>query len=108
MRAQVDRGVEELLDEGAQSVGFGQAWDLVAELEVVEDLLDVGRESIEVGAKIRLQLLATGASFEVAQGERRSVVERLCGRLTERGILMHDACLVERGLHVKDRLLGEL
>ena len=43
LRAQVDRGVEELLDERAQGVGFGQAGDLIAELEIVDDLLHVGR-----------------------------------------------------------------
>jgi hypothetical protein len=69
VRAQVDRGVEELFDECTQRVGFGQARDLVAELEVVDDLLDVGREAIEVGAKIGLQLLAARASLEVTQGE---------------------------------------
>jgi hypothetical protein len=45
--------VEELLDQRAERVGLGEAGDLVAELEVVEDLLDVRREAVEVGARSR-------------------------------------------------------
>ncbi len=37
---------EEFLDEGAKSIGVGQVWDLVAELEIVENVLDVPREAI--------------------------------------------------------------
>jgi hypothetical protein len=44
---------------------------LVAELEVVEDILDVGREAIEVGLEVGLELLLAGAGLEVTQGELR-------------------------------------
>jgi hypothetical protein len=47
-----------------------RAWDLVAELEVLEDVLDVGREAVEVGLEVGLELLLAGAGLEVAQGER--------------------------------------
>ena len=45
-RAQVDVGRGELLDQCAQGVGFGQARNLVTELEVVEDVLHVGRKPV--------------------------------------------------------------
>ena len=58
--AEVDRRVQELLDERAQDVGLRQARDLVAELEVVEDLLHVGREAVEVGLEVGPELLLAG------------------------------------------------
>ena len=88
-------GVEELLDQRAEGVGLRQARDLVAELEVVEDLLHVGREAVEVGLEVGPQLLLAGAGAQVAQRELRGVVEGLPGRLAQRGVLVGDARLVE-------------
>jgi hypothetical protein len=50
--AEIDAGIEELGDERAEGVGLGQARDGVAEFEVIEDVLHVGRESVEVGFEI--------------------------------------------------------
>ena len=69
-RAQVDVGGGQLLDQRAEGVGFGQARDLVAELEVVEDVLNVGREAVEIRFEVSRELLAIGAGSEIAQGER--------------------------------------
>ena len=74
-------GVEELLDQRAERVGLREARDLVAELEVVEDVLHVGREAVEVGLEVGLELLLAAARLEVAQRELRGVVERLPGGL---------------------------
>jgi hypothetical protein len=41
-RAEVDLGIEELVDQGADGVGLGEGLELIAELEVLEDVLDVG------------------------------------------------------------------
>src|SRR5690606_6318592 len=68
-RTQVDGRIEELLDERAQGVGFGQTWDLVAEFKVVDDLLDIGRKAVQVVSNVRLELLATAARAKVAQCE---------------------------------------
>jgi hypothetical protein len=59
--AQVDVGREELLDQRAERVGLREPRDLVAELEVLEDVLDVGREAVEVGLEVGLELLLAGA-----------------------------------------------
>ena len=67
--AEVDVRREELLDQRAECVGLGQARDLIAELELLEDVLHVRREAVEVGLEIRLELLLAGAGLEVAQGE---------------------------------------
>ena len=67
--AQVDVGGGQFLDQRAKGVGFGQSRDLVAELEVVEDVLDVGREAVEIGFEVSRELLAIGAGSEIAQGE---------------------------------------
>ncbi len=108
VRAQVNVRGEQLLDQRTQHVGPGEARDLVAELEVLEDLLDVGREAVEVGLEVGLELLLAGAGLEVTQRELRGVVERLPGGLAQRRVLMDDLRRVERGLHVEHGLLGRL
>ena len=50
--AQVDVGRGELLDQGAQGVGAGEPWDLVAELEALQDVLHVRREPVEPGLEV--------------------------------------------------------
>jgi hypothetical protein len=61
LRAEVDRMFEELLDEAAENVGLDQGGDLVAELELVEDFLDIGRKAIKVSLEVGLELLRLGA-----------------------------------------------
>ena len=106
--AQVDVGGGKLLDQGAQRVGAGQPRDLVAELEVVEDVLHVGREPVEVGREVGGELLPVGAGTKVPQGEAGGVVERLPRCLAQGRILLDHAGAVERGFHVQDRLLAAL
>jgi nitric oxide synthase oxygenase domain/subunit len=81
---------------------------LVAELEVVEDFLDVGRIAIEISLEVGPELLLARAGAKVAERELRRVVEGLAGRLAKRLILVGDARLVQRGLHVEDGLLSRL
>ena len=76
------------------------------ELEVVEDVLDVGRETVEVGFEVGGQLLTAGAGAQVAQGEPGGVVEGLAGGLAQGRVLFHQAGGVEGGLHGKDGLLA--
>ena len=90
-RREVDVGVEELVDQRADGVGLRQRWQLVAELEVVEDVLDVGREAVEVVLEVGQQLLLAAARLEVAQRELRGVVEGLARGIAERGALLGDA-----------------
>ena len=99
-------GEVSFLDQRAQGVGLGKPRDLVAELEVLEDVLDAGGEAVEVVLEVGLQLLAAGAGAEVVEGELRGVVEGLASRLAERFLLLDDSLLVEPGLHVQDGLLG--
>jgi hypothetical protein len=78
-RRQVDLGIEELVDQRAERVGARERRQLVAELEVLEDVLDVGREAVEVVLEVGQELLLAAAGLEVAQGELRGVVEGLAG-----------------------------
>ncbi len=78
-----------------EDVGFDQRGDLVAELELVQDLLHVGREAIQVGFEVGLELLLPGAGAQVAQGERGGIVEGLTGSLAQGGVLVGDPGLVE-------------
>ncbi len=57
LRTEIDPRVEELLDQKPQRIRFHQRRDLVAELELVQDLLHVRREPVQVRPEIRLQLL---------------------------------------------------
>ncbi len=85
--AEVDFGVEEFGDEGAEGVGFREGGELVAEFEVFDDFLDVGGEAVEVVFEIGEELLLAGAGFEVAEGESGCVVEDLFGGIAEGGVL---------------------
>jgi hypothetical protein len=49
---EVDVGVEKLVDQSANGIGLGEGCELVAKLEIVEDVLDVGREAVEVVLEI--------------------------------------------------------
>jgi len=62
---EVDLGVDELADERAESVGLRERRELVAEFEVVEDVLNVGREPVEVIHEVGKQLLLAAAGLEV-------------------------------------------
>ena len=104
-RTQVDVVRGELLDQRAQSVGPGELRDQVAELEVLEDVLDVGREPVEVVLEVGPELLLAGPRLQVVQGELRGVVERLARRIPQRFFLLDDPLLVEPGLHAQDSLL---
>ncbi len=105
---EVDVGRQELLDQRAEGVSLGEARNLVAELEVVEDVLHVRREAVQIRLEVGLELLLAGAGLEVAQRELRRVVERLFCRLPDRLILVGDLGPVERPLHLEHRLFGRL
>ena len=99
--AEVDVRRGNLLDERTQGVGLREPRDLVAELEVLENVLYVGREAVEVGLEVGPELLPARAGPEVAQGELRGVVEGLTRRLPEGRVLLDDAGLVEHRLHLE-------
>jgi len=69
IRAQIDGGRGELLDQRPQGVGFGEAGELVAELEVVENVLDVGGEAVQVGLEVSLELLPARLGSQVVEGD---------------------------------------
>ena len=106
--AEVDVLVEELLDELAEAVGLGEPGDLIAKLEVLEDVLHVRREAVEVGHEVVLERLLRLAGLEVAQEEGRGVVEGLTGGGAEGVVLVGDFLAVERDLHFEHSLLGRL
>src|SRR5205814_6343238 len=105
--AEIDLGRSELLDQAAENVGFDQRRNLVAEFELVENLLDVGREAVEVREKIVLKLLLLGAGPQIAEGEGGDVVKRaVSGGLRQRALLVGHARLVKLLVELEHRLLG--
>ena len=106
LRTQVDVRRGELLDQRTQGVGPGEARDLIAELEVLEDVLHAGREPVQVVLEVGPELLPTGPRPQVVQRELRRVVERMLRRLPKGHLLFGDPHLVQRVLHVQDGLLG--
>ena len=106
IRAQIDGGGGELLDQGPQGVGFGEAGELVAELEVVEDILNVWGEAVQVGLEIGFELLPAGLGPQAVKGEFGGVVEGLFRRLSEWGVLAADAVFVQKGFRVQHLLFG--
>jgi hypothetical protein len=104
---EVDVRVEELVDQRAERVRLGERGQLVAELEVLQDVLDVGREAVEIVLEVGEQLLLAAARPEIAQRELRGVVEGLAGGVAERGALLGDVRVVEHLLRVEHlRLRG--
>ena len=104
--AEVDRAVEELCDQKAENVIVHQARDLVAEPELFQDLLHVGREAVEVGFEVGAQLLLLADGAQVAQPEGRCVVEGFARRLAQGLILVGDAGRVQLRLHAEHSLFG--
>ncbi len=104
--AEVDFEIEELGDEGAEGVGFGEGGELVAEFEVFDDFLDVGGEAVEVVFEIGEELLLAGVGFEVAEGEFGGVVRGLFGGVAEGGVLGGDAGGIEELLLCEDGGFG--
>jgi hypothetical protein len=58
---EVNVRIEELVDQRAQRVGLGQGGELVAELEVLQNVQHVGGEAVEVVLKVGQQLLVAAA-----------------------------------------------
>ena len=83
---EVEAGVEVLLDQRAEGIGLGQSGDLIAELEVVEDLLHVGREAVEVRLEVELEAGRTADRAQIPQGEAGGVVEVLACGLAESSV----------------------
>ena len=106
--AEIDFRVEELVDQRAEGVGFGERRELVAEFEVFKDVLDVGREAVQVVLEIREQLLLAAARFQITQREFGRVVERLRSGTAQGRALLGDAGLVEHLLGFEHRFLRRL
>jgi hypothetical protein len=77
--AEVDVRRQQFLDQRAERVRLRQAWDLVAELELLEDVLDVRRKAVQVRLEVGLELLLLAAGLQVSERERRRVVKGLSG-----------------------------
>jgi hypothetical protein len=85
--AEIDVRIEKLLDQRPQGIGFGKRGNLVVEFEVFEDVLDIGREAVEIVLEVLSKLLMAAPRPEIAQGEPGGVVEGFPGRLAERDAL---------------------
>ena len=78
---------------------------LVTELELFEDVLDVGGEPVQVGAEVLSQLLLGSGCSQVSESELRGVEKLLSGSLLEWARLVGDVGGVEPLLRVEDLLL---
>ena len=100
--------IQELLQKKAQHVRFHERRHLVAELELLQDLLDVGREAVEVGLEVGSQLLLPPAGGKVAEAEGRGVVEGFAGGLAQRPVLVRYSGAVQLCLHAEHRFFRRL
>jgi hypothetical protein len=62
---QVQPGVEEFLDQRPERVCLRESRGLIPKFEVLEDFLDVRRESVEIGFKVCFQLLLASPVAQV-------------------------------------------
>ena len=51
--AEIDVRRKELFDEGAEGIGVDQRRNLMLKFELFQDLLNVGRETLEVSLEVR-------------------------------------------------------
>ena len=86
---------QEPLDQCVEHTATGEPGGLVSELELFEDVLDVGREPVEVGVEVVAELLLRGGASQVPKREWRCVVELLAGCLLQRPSLVGDVGFVE-------------
>jgi hypothetical protein len=75
--AKVDVAVEELLDDASQDVCIHHRRNLVAELELIQNLLHVRGEAVKIDFQVGFELLRMHAIAQVTQHEVGRVVERL-------------------------------
>ena len=101
-------GRQEPADDVAQHVGCGEPGDLVAELELLEDVLDVGREAVQVGVEVVPELLLSCPGGEVLELEGGGIVEGLASSLFDDCGLVLDSDVVQPLLLLKDFSLGGL
>ena len=110
MRANADTGEDatKARELGAEGIGLGESRELVAEFEVLQDVLHVRREAAKVVLEVGEELLLGAAGFQVAQGKAGGVVEGLSGSEAQGGGLFGDSRAVEQAPGFQDRLLGRL
>ena len=105
---EVDRGVEKHRHQRAERVGLREGGQLVAKLEVVEDVLNIGRESVQIVLKISKKLLLVASRLQIAQRELGRVVEGLARGSAKGSPLLGDQGPVEHRLGFKHLLLRGL
>ena len=103
--AEVDRLVEELLQQEPQRMRLDQPGNLVTELELLQDFLDVGREAVEVRLEVGSEPLLLADRGQVTEPEGGCVVESLAGCLTQGLVLVGDTGGVHLLLHSEHRFL---
>ena len=106
--AEVDIPADKLLDDRAENIGLDHGCDLVAKLELLQNLLDVGGEAVEIRFKVRLELLACRAAGQIAQAKGRRIAEGLPGGVAQRAPLVGDTRAVQHFFHIQNLLLGIL
>jgi hypothetical protein len=79
MRAEVDLGAGELLDEEAEALLAVEVLQVATDTEAIKDLAHVGREAVEVVDEVRVDI--GRVVDEPLQCELRGVVEGLAGLL---------------------------
>ena len=88
----------------AENMGIHQFLNLVAEVELGEDLLHVGREAVQICNEVIAQALACCAGLELGQRELRDVVERLPRCHTQRAVLLGHFVGVQELLALEHRV----
>ncbi len=91
-----------------QDVCIDELRDLVAELELLQNILDVRGEPVQVCLEVRPELLRLRPGAQVAQRKWRDIVKRLSDDVLEHGFLVQDALLVAALLLGQDLTLCRL
>ena len=108
VRTEVDVRRYKFFNDCAEDVCLDHSVDLIAELELLQDLLHIWRETIKICFKVRFQCLLLRTAGKVSQTERRCIAKSLSHHVAQCRPLVIDTCCIQLFLHIQDSLFTVL
>ena len=106
--AEVDVRRYKFFNDCTEDICLDHGVNLIAELELLQNLLHIRRESVKICFKIRFQGLLFRTAGKVAQTERRCIAKSLSSHVAQCRPLVIDTCRIQLFLHIQDSLFTVL
>ena len=108
VRTEVNIRRYKFFNDCTEDICLDHSVDLIAELELLQDLLYIWRETIKICFKVRFQCLLLRTAGKVAQTERRCIAKSLSRHVAQCRPLVIDTCCIQLFLHIQDSLFTVL